>query len=65
VSKPELKEGKVDFNAFSFIDEHQKELTNKMLESYRVSNNGQLDMPENFDEPKKKTGWWQRLLKKS
>ncbi|MBE6446924.1 MAG: ribonuclease E/G [Alphaproteobacteria bacterium] len=63
--KPELKEGKVDFNAFSFIDEHQKELTNKMLESYRVSNNGQLDMPENFDEPKKKTGWWQRLLKKS
>jgi len=59
---PELKEGKVDFRAPIEVTEYQQEIVSRVMQSYQKKELRNASVSPNSG--KKKSGWWQKLLKK-
>ena len=60
---PELKEGKVDFEAQIEVSKYQREIVSKVMQSYQKGDLRNAATPPKTDK-KKRNGWWQKLLKK-
>ena len=60
---PELKEGKVDFEAKIEVSKYQREIVSRVMQSYQKGDLRNAAIPPKADK-KKKNGWWQKLLKK-
>lgn len=60
---PELKEGKVDFEAKIEVSKYQREIVSRVMQSYQKGDLRNAAIPPKTDK-KKKNGWWQKLLKK-
>ncbi|MBO6056094.1 MAG: Rne/Rng family ribonuclease [Alphaproteobacteria bacterium] len=59
---PELKEGKVDFQAPIEVSEYQQEIVSRVMQTYQKKELRNASISPNSG--KKKSGWWQKLLKK-
>lgn len=59
---PELKEGKVDFQAPIEVTEYQQEIVSRVMQTYQKKELKNSSISPNSS--KKKSGWWQKLLKK-
>ena len=59
---PELKEGKVDFQAPIEVTEYQQEIVSRVMQTYQKKELRNASISPNSS--KKKSGWWQKLLKK-
>ena len=59
---PELKEGKIDFQAPIEVSKYQQEIVSRVMQSYQKKELRNTGISPNSS--KKKSGWWQRLLKK-
>ena len=62
--KPELKAGTVDFNIEQTIGDYRQIVSEKIVPSYNLVEESRLPKSVDIGIAKKKTGWWQRLLKK-
>ncbi len=60
---PELKEGKIDFQAKIEVSKYQREIVSKVMRSYQKGELRNTNISQNTGK-KKKNGWWQKLLKK-
>jgi len=60
---PELKEGKVDFETKIEVSEYQRDMVSKIMQSYQEEDPRNADVPPKVNK-KKRSGWWQKLLKK-
>ena len=60
---PELKEGKVDFETKIEVSKYQKDMVSKVMQSYQEEDLRNTDISPKINK-KKKSGWWQKLLKK-
>ncbi len=60
---PELKEGKVDFESKIEVSKYQRDMVSKVMQSYQDEEFRNAEIPPAVGK-KKKSGWWQKLLKK-
>ncbi|MCR4555505.1 MAG: Rne/Rng family ribonuclease, partial [Alphaproteobacteria bacterium] len=60
---PELKEGKVDFNAKIEVSKYQRDMVSKVMQSYQDEEFRNTEIAPVANK-KKRNGWWQKLLKK-
>ncbi len=60
---PELKEGKVDFQTKIEVSKYQREIVSKVIQSYQNEELRNAAISPNASK-KKRSGWWQKLLKK-
>ena len=58
----EIKEGKVDYDPMQKVSNSQMELVSKVVQSYKEQEIKETNIAP--VAPKKKGGWWQKLLKK-
>lgn len=60
---PELKEGKVDFETKIEVSKYQRDMVSKVMQSYQEEDLRNTDISPKINK-KKRSGWWQKLLKK-
>ena len=60
---PELKEGKVDFEAKIEVSKYQRDMVSKVMQSYQDEEFRNAEISPVVNK-KKRSGWWQKLLKK-
>ncbi len=61
----EVKEGSIDFNPITMLDDYQKDIASKVIETYGKEREEVSDIKKGVTStPKKRSGWWQKLLKK-
>lgn len=60
---PELKKGKVDFETKIEVSKYQRDMVSKVMQSYQEEDLRNTDISPKINK-KKKSGWWQKLLKK-
>jgi len=60
---PELKKGKVDFESKIEVSKYQRDMVSKVMQSYQDEEFRNAEISPAVGK-KKKSGWWQKLLKK-
>ena len=60
---PELREGKVDFDAKIEVSKYQRDMVSKVMQSYQDEEFRSVEIAPTTNK-KKRNGWWQKLLKK-